>query len=411
MKVGTRAVVDVLKDTVVIPMTRVTAKMTSAPKSVKPDVNVIPVTHVIMLPDTVFPKPNVLTVHGALTMNILAIALIIVTNQDAVVHGVKHTMALVIKGVPVTKVTCVITSPVCVFQWNNAGFKNVKIMIRSQCGSKINATTNFIAAMVNSADSNDQSLLMKLQRLPQLQRQRLSVVVAVVPEVELVLVLLLVLLELLAGPDVPVNQVLHGILISIDAYQNKTVSLFLNVLKARFGENVNTVVKTHVPNLDSVTEVLPLIQLETLMKVGLLVQSVAVSVPKELFVITIPMVLAVVLTHVKKQCVAKMNSGTPVHLLVVISIVKALTNVETITMLGHVSNGVRVLTDLFATGTLVSVSNKGSVLCFSVQNILGSPTVVPLVTISFVALVNIVTCPIASRWVAVQCVSAMMVLL
>lgn len=59
MKVGTRAVVDVLKDTVVIPMTRVTAKMTSAPKSVKQDVNVIPVSHVIMLPDTVFPRANV----------------------------------------------------------------------------------------------------------------------------------------------------------------------------------------------------------------------------------------------------------------------------------------------------------------------------------------------------------------
>lgn len=175
MKSLTSAVVDVLKDTAVIPMTRVTAKTINAPKSVKPDVNVIPVSHVIMLPDTVFPRANVSTVHGVLIRNISAIALTIVMNQDAVVLGVKHTMALVIKGVPVTKVTCVITSPVSVFQWNNAGFKNVKIMIRSQCGSKINVTTNFIAAMVNSADSNDQSLLMKLQRLLQLQQQRLPV--------------------------------------------------------------------------------------------------------------------------------------------------------------------------------------------------------------------------------------------
>ena len=91
------------------------------------------------------------------------------------------------------------------------------------------------------------------------------------------------------------------------------------------------------------------------MKDGNIVQSAVVSVPKEQFVITIPMVQAAVLRVVKQQSVVSTNSGTLVHLHVVISTVKASMNVEIITMQDHVSKDVRVLTDMFETGTILKV--------------------------------------------------------
>ena len=146
------------------------------------------------------------------------------------------------------------------------------------------------------------------------------------------------------------------------------------------------------------------------MKDGNIVQSAVVSVPKEQFVITIPTVQAAVLRVAKQQSVVSTNSGTLVHLLVVISIVKATMNVEIITMLDHVSNDVRVLTDMFATGTILKVfaSNNTSVNQTSAQNILISPTVVLLAPITTVVLINIATCLTVSLWVAVLCVSVTM---
>ena len=47
MNNGTHAAVDVLRDTAVTPMTKVTARTTTAPKPVNPDVNVFLVTLVI----------------------------------------------------------------------------------------------------------------------------------------------------------------------------------------------------------------------------------------------------------------------------------------------------------------------------------------------------------------------------
>ena len=146
------------------------------------------------------------------------------------------------------------------------------------------------------------------------------------------------------------------------------------------------------------------------MKDGNIVQSAVVSVPKEQSVITIPMVQAAVLRVVKQQSVVSTNSGTLVHLLVVISIVKASMNVEIITMLDHVSRDVHVSTDMFATGTILKVfaSNNTSVNQTSAQNILISPIVVLLAPITSVVLINIATCLTVSLWVAVLCVSVTM---
>ena len=146
------------------------------------------------------------------------------------------------------------------------------------------------------------------------------------------------------------------------------------------------------------------------MKDGNIVQSAVVSVPKEQSVITIPTVQAAVLRVVKQQSVVSTNSGTLVHLLVVISIVKATMNVEIITMHDHVSNDVRVSTDMFATGTILKVfaSNNTSVNQTSAQNILISPIVVLLAQITSVVPINIATCLTASLWVAVLCASATM---
>ena len=146
------------------------------------------------------------------------------------------------------------------------------------------------------------------------------------------------------------------------------------------------------------------------MKDGNIVQSAVVSVPKEQFVITIQTVQAAVLRVVKQQSVVSTNSGTLVHLLVVISIVKASMNVEIITMHEHASRDVRVLTVMFAIGTILKVfaSNNTSVNQTSVLNILITPTVVLLAPITTVVQVIIATCPIANRWVAVLCVSVTM---
>ena len=143
---------------------------------------------------------------------------------------------------------------------------------------------------------------------------------------------------------------------------------------------------------------------------GNIVQSAVVSVPKEQSVITIPTVQAAVLRVVKQQSVVSTNSGTLVHLHVVISTVKASMNVEIITMLDHVSNDVRVLTDMFATGTILKVvaSNNTSVSPISAPNIRISPIVVLLAPITSVVLINIATCLTASLWVAVLCVSVTM---
>ena len=112
----------------------------------------------------------------------------------------------------------------------------------------------------------------------------------------------------------------------------------------------------------------------------------------------------------KQQSVVLMNSGTLVRHLVVISIVKAMMNVVIITMHDRVSNDVPVLTDMFATGTIlkVFVSNNTSVNQTSAQNILTLPTVVLHAPITSVAQINIATCLTASRWVAVLCVFATM---
>ena len=280
---------DVLKDTAVTPTTRVTAKTTTVPKPVKLDANVLLDTPVITLPDIASPKTTVPTVHGALMANTLAIACIIAMNPNAVAAGVTLMMALVIKAVLVSKGSSVIIRVVSVFRNRTAGFKNAKITIPSPCGSKTNVTAKFIAAMVNSADSNDQSQSIRQQQQLRLQQQRPSD-----NHLHLVVVPVVVLVQLLAGAVVHVNQGSHGIQINIFVSPNQNALMFLNVLKVRFTRVVNTAQKRPAPNLVTATEALPLIHLVPPMKGGNIVQSAAVSVPKEPFVITIPTVQAAV---------------------------------------------------------------------------------------------------------------------
>ena len=157
------------------------------------------------------------------------------------------------------------------------------------------------------------------------------------------------------GRDVHVNQDSHIIHISIFVSPSKNAMKFRNAPKARFTRVVNIATKTPVIRLVTATEAPPPIHPVMSMTDGNNVQSVAASVPKEQSATTIPMVQAAVLRVVKQHSVVLTNSGTLVRHLVVISIVKASMNVEIITMHDHVSNDVRVLTDMFATGTIPKV--------------------------------------------------------
>ena len=239
---------------------------------------------------------------------------------------------------------------VTVFHNRTATFKNAKITIRSPCGSRTNVTAKFTAAMVNSADSSGQSQSTQQQQQLRLQLQR-----QLVNHLHLLVVPVVVLVLLLAGRVVPVNQGSHGIQIDIFVSPNKNVLMFLNVPKVRFTRVVNTAPKRPAPNLVSATEALPPIHPVMSMTDGNIVQSAVVSVPKEQSATTIPTVQAAVLRVVKQHSVVLTNSGTLVLHLVVISIVTASMNVEIITMHDHVSNDVRVLTDMFATGTILKV--------------------------------------------------------
>ena len=350
MNNGTLAAMDVLKDTVVTPMTKVTARTKTVPKSVKLDANVSPVTLAIISLVIASPRTTVSTVHGAPMANTLANACTIAMNLNAVVAGVTLTMVPVIKAVLVMKGSCVITCLVSVFHNRTAGFKNAKIMIRSPCGSRTNVTANFTAAVVNSADFSDQfqSIQRRQQLRQQLQRPSGN-------HLHLTVVPVVVLVVLLAGRDVPVNQGSHGIRTDIFVSPNKNVLMSLNVPKVRFTRVVNTAPKTPAPSLVTATEALQPIHPVTWMRDGNTVQSAAVSVPKEQSATTISTVQAAVLKVAKQQSVVLTNFGTLVHHLVVISIVKASMNVEIITMHDHVSNDVRVLTDMFATGTIPKV--------------------------------------------------------
>ena len=108
MNNGTLAAAVVLRDTAVTPMTKVTVRTKTVLKPVNPDANVCLDTLVITPPDFVSPRTTAQTVHGAPTVNTLAIACTGAMNPNAVVAGVTLTMVPVTKDVLVTKGSFVI---------------------------------------------------------------------------------------------------------------------------------------------------------------------------------------------------------------------------------------------------------------------------------------------------------------
>ena len=108
MNNGILAAADVLKDTAVTPMTKVTARRTTAPKPVNPDANVFLDMPVTMPLDIASPRTTVPMVIGALTVNTLATVCTGAMNLNAVVAGVMLTMVPAIKDVLVAKVLFVI---------------------------------------------------------------------------------------------------------------------------------------------------------------------------------------------------------------------------------------------------------------------------------------------------------------